>query len=234
MKCMTQGALISLGSNTGQCEGIGKVFTGSFNLLFMLCFKVDLVLNGMAGALLRWRTFITITSPKLYSNNASVSFCTDLTEYKMLNDVAAKRSQGSNVVGIEERKQADEKRVFTLNIAQFLCLPISWFRTHTLRPSTATGINRISQIWTVYLYWPRSVLGHLIIYELYFNASLVEGDYKTVTHSRLQYWDQTYLQIFEPSKASLGDTILLGLYFEGWSWIQAQRSHLGATRMCFI
>lgn len=65
MKCMTQGTLISQGSNKGQCEGIRKVFTGSCDLLFMLCFEVDLVLNGMAGTPFRWRTFITITSPKL-------------------------------------------------------------------------------------------------------------------------------------------------------------------------
>lgn len=65
MKCMTQGTLISQGSNKGQSEGIRKVFTGSCDLLFMLCFEVDLVLNGMAGTPFRWRTFITITSPKL-------------------------------------------------------------------------------------------------------------------------------------------------------------------------
>lgn len=68
----------------------------------------------------------------------------------MLNDATVKQSQRANVVGIEARKRAAGKRVFILNIVQSLYSPISWFKTHTLRPSTATGINRICQICAAY------------------------------------------------------------------------------------
>lgn len=79
MKCITQGTLISHGGYTNQFEGIGKVFTGSCDLLFILRFKVDLVLNGMAGAPFRWRAFVTIIRPKLKIILGSLVFLFALT-----------------------------------------------------------------------------------------------------------------------------------------------------------
>lgn len=84
MKWMTQGTLSATIITQGSLGAL--VFIGSCGLLFMLCFKVDLMLNGMAGAPFRWRTFITITSAlNCYYWKASVSFFTNPTQYKMLS-----------------------------------------------------------------------------------------------------------------------------------------------------
>lgn len=70
--------------------------------------------------------------------------------------------------------------------------------THTLGPSTATGIYKICQICAAYFTFIEISLGQFIINELYFNGDLVKGDYRTLTHSMLKYWYQAHLQIFEP------------------------------------
>lgn len=63
------------------------VFIGSRDLLFMLGLKVDLMLNGMAKAPFRWRTFIPITlALNCYYWKACASLFTDLTQHKMLNN----------------------------------------------------------------------------------------------------------------------------------------------------